>query len=162
MHLHSFKTMNKGIKYTIEIFLVFSSLFVVVAAVLPSLWGWMLYNMPYPIGGLNDPNGSPPAHAGILGRLAQYGLYGSQASYTAWIVITIALLALVVVDIYGIFLAKPWARTLAILISIPMIAGILMGLGTLWYLLTQPNGRRYFGLPVTQKEDAPVAQGEES
>jgi hypothetical protein len=150
MHVHSFKTMNKGIQYTIYIFILGAAIAVIVAAVLPSLWNGLLTSLPYPIGGSGDPNG--PTHHGILGRLQTYGLYGTPNRDTAWLIIAIVAAVIVAIDIYGIFMAKKWARLLAILISIPLWA-ILLGFGTMWYLLTQPSGKKYFGISVAPKPE---------
>jgi hypothetical protein len=147
--------MNKGIRYTIVIFVVWTAIAVIVAAVLSNVnvWNSLVSSLPYPIGASSAPVG----HHGILYKLFEWHLYGTATRNEAWLIIIIIAAVIVGIDIYGIFMAKKWARTLAILISIPMIAGILMGFGTLWYLITQPNGKRYFGIPVTPKPEQQAA-----
>ncbi|HMF34440.1 MAG TPA: hypothetical protein VKK79_23665 [Candidatus Lokiarchaeia archaeon] len=79
--------------------------------------------------------------------------YGTDG--TAFIVVFIIFAAIVALDAVGVFLLKPWARLLAMLIALPLIL-IILGLVVL-YVLIKPGIKQLFGGEATGASTPAIA-----
>ena len=126
MILLSISTKPRGILYIVFFYFAVATVLVIVASLWPSV--------------STQINDFLPVGKSTFTKYAKYLLY----------LLVIAAI-IVAIDAIGLYLLKPWARFIAILIGLAL-AVILLGLAVLWYLILKEEGKQAFGLAALKQE----------